>query len=347
MIIKKLSVLPVEDVAQKLGIIVKNHKALCFIHDDHKPSLNFSAEKNIYFCFVCGRGGGPIQLVMDYDRCTFQEACIWLGNEFNIWKSAEKTISKSENSIVDRKNITKEKKEKKEKLIFDEELFSWLINKAQLSNVAKEFLFNERYYNEEVIKQLKIKSVNYPKRVIDALIAHFGRERCLNSGIVRLGKNGLYFYFFTPCLLFPYYDKDGQLIGIQSRYLGANKGFPRFQFLSSQKTRMFNLPVLNTINRGETVYISEGITDCIALLSFGMKAVAIPSATILPEDDLILLKDYDLHMFPDRDESGAMAYNKLRRFFINNYSAVKLESLPEGVKDYSEYYIKKQNGSIR
>lgn len=55
---------------------------------------------------------------------------------------------------------------------------------------------------------------------------------------------------------------------------------PRFQFISSQKTRLFNLPVLNTMKFGEDLYISEGITDCLALLSAGKKAVAIPSATI-------------------------------------------------------------------
>ncbi|WP_213065500.1 toprim domain-containing protein, partial [Acinetobacter baumannii] len=68
--------------------------------------------------------------------------------------------------------------------------------------------------------------------------------------------------------------------------------------MSSQKTRLFNLPVLNTMSRGDRLYISEGITDCLALLSNGLKAVAIPSATILPLEDLVLLKGYDLHMYP-------------------------------------------------
>ena len=30
---------------------------------------------------------------------------------------------------------------------------------------------------------------------------------------------------------------------------------------------------------------------------------------------------------------------ELRRFFVNNYSIVKTEKLPEGIKDYCEYYI--------
>lgn len=75
----------------------------------------------------------------------------------------------------------------------------------------------------------------------------------------------------------------GGLIGLQSRYLGENKEVPRFQFVSAQKTRLFNLPILGSMKDGEDLYISEGITDCLALLSSGKKAVAIPSATILPQ----------------------------------------------------------------
>ena len=86
------------------------------------------------------------------------------------------------------------------------------------------------------------------------------------------------------------------------------------------------------------MYISEGITDCLALLSNGLKAVAIPSATILPFEDLVLLKNYDLHMYPDQDVAGQRALLELRRFFVNHYSTVKLEKLPEGVKDYCDYY---------
>jgi hypothetical protein len=67
--------------------------------------------------------------------------------------------------------------------------------------------------------------------------------------------------------------------------------------------------------------------------------VAIPSATILPQFDLIKLKTYKLYMYPDQDNAGRQAYINLRRFFINHYAMLKAEQLPEGIKDYSEYYI--------
>lgn len=338
-IVSKLTELSIEAVAQKLGIDVKNHKAICFMHNDHSPSIKFSVRKNIYYCFVCGKGGGPIQLAMEYERWTFQEACVWLGKEFNIWWPQEKDYKKPYKKLrpkVSLNNIVEPE------TIYDKEACLWLIESAKLSETAKRFLFNQRHYKENVVQRLRIKSVTYPKQAVAQLIARFGEERSLNSGLVRKGKCGLYFYFFTPCLLFPYYEQDGTLAGVQSRFLGDKKDAPRFQFMSSQKTRLFNLPLLNDLKRGDRLYISEGLTDCLALLSDGKNAVAIPSATIMPFEDLMVLKKFDLHMYPDQDIAGRKAFVELRRFFVNHYATLTAEKLPDGVKDYSEYYIQKK-----
>ena len=338
-IVTRLNELSIESVAEKLGIDVKRHKAHCFMHDDHSPSLKFSTAKNMFFCFVCDKGGGPIQLVMDYKGLEFQDACLWLAKEFNIIIPEAKGYVKPVKKAVKKVYLSRN-----DESIYslDEEILQWLIEKAGLSELAQKFLFEERHFKKDVIQNLNIKSVTDSKRVKDSLLSTFGEERCLKSGILRRGEYGTYFYFYTPCLLFPYYEQDGRLAGIQSRYLGEKKKAPRFQFLAAQKTRLFNLPILNTLKRGDKLFISEGITDCLALLSSSLKAVAIPSATIQPLEDLIMLKNYDLHMYPDQDEAGQRAFMELRRFFVNNYSTVKAEKLPEGVKDYCDYYISTQ-----
>lgn len=305
------------------------------MHDDHNPSLTFNNKKNMFFCFVCNKGGGPIQLVQEHEGWTFKEACIWLVNRFNIcWPEND------EQKKPVRRKVKRIYLPKKEDVIgeFDEELYTWLIENAKLSEQAKRFLFEERRFKEEVIERLNIKSVTLPQKAITMLIDRFGEKRCLKSRLLKKGQYGLYFYFYTPCLLFPYYERDGRLMGLQSRYLGEIEDVPRFQFLSSRKTRLFNLPILNTLNRGDKLFISEGITDCMALLSSGQNAVAIPSATILPLEDLVTLRSYDLHMFPDQDEAGQRAFVELRIFFVNHYAMLKAEKLPEGTKDYCDYY---------
>ena len=291
-IIARLNELPIEAVADKLGIYVRRHKALCFKHDDHNPSITFSTSKNIYKCWVCGIGGGPIKLVQDKNACDFQTACVWLGQEFNISWSERKTYR----NVIKRTSPKKLQltKHKEETSMFDKEVFTWLIDNTTLLDSAKFFLFKERCLNEDIVQKQRIGSVVNSFNIVNALVNKFGEDTCLRTGLIRKSCNGRYFYFYTPCLLFPYYDQDGILIGVQSRYLGTNEKAPRFQFMSSQKTRLYNLPILNCLDRGDKLYISEGITDCLALLSDGLKAVAIPSATILPKEDLILLKNFKI-----------------------------------------------------
>lgn len=337
-IVEKLNGLPIEAVAQELGLDVKKHKAHCFMHNDQNPSLSFSVSKNMFFCFVCDKGGGPIKLVQEKESWSFQDACVWLGDKFKIWWPKDKAQIKPIKRKIRRVCLPKTDTTS----AFDEEIYTWLIDQAKLTDAADIFLFEERRYKKEVINNLKIGSVSDSKKLQKALMERFGKERCLESGLIRDGKYGLYLFFYTPCLLFPYYEQDGKLVGVQSRYLGDKANAPRFQFLSSQKTRLFNLPILSTLKCCDKLYISEGITDCLAMLSAGLNAVAIPSATILPLEDLLRLRNYNLHMYPDQDEAGQKAFVELRRFFVNNYTTVKAEKLPEGIKDYSEYYTKTQ-----
>ena len=88
--LQKLRDLPIEGVAERLGLRVVRHKALCPFHDDHHASLSFKVSKNTFRCFVCDAKGGTIDLVMSFLNKDFREACRWLADEHNIildeWK---------------------------------------------------------------------------------------------------------------------------------------------------------------------------------------------------------------------------------------------------------------------
>ena len=148
-------------------------------------------------------------------------------------------------------------------------------------------------------------------------------------------------HFYTPCLLFPYKDLEGHVVNLQSRYLGKKKDAPRFQFIQHAQINMFNLGIIKGLKLGEKLYLSEGITDCIALLSSGRKAVAIPSATLLKEEQLNLLAARDLYMYPDNDEAGERMFNDLQVMLGKRGTMVVRLSLPKGCKDFSDYYKKK------
>ena len=75
--LQKLRDLPIEGVAERLGMRVKRHKCLCPFHDDHHASMSF--KKNKWKCWSCGESGDTIGLVEKVLRKDFLDACRWLG----------------------------------------------------------------------------------------------------------------------------------------------------------------------------------------------------------------------------------------------------------------------------
>lgn len=334
-VLESLNALSCENVAEKLGMDVISHRTLCFMHDDHHPSLHFwGRNREKWWCFVCNRGGTAINLVMEYAGFGFVEACQWLGTQFNINVGGTKVLDIKKKPIKRQKRNFSNKENP-----FSKNIAQWILDNCTLTESGARFLYEQRKLNPDVIRQLNIVSLEEASTLVSKLRNTFRLDELKESGLISETNGRMYFRMFTPCLLFPYYDKDGVLTGIQSRYLGNNKEAPRFQFVSAQKARVFNMPVINSMRLGDELYISEGITDCLALLSAGKKAVALPSATILPLYDLMELSRFELHMYPDQDNAGQKAYMALRRFFINHYAILKKEQLPNGVKDYSEYYV--------
>ena len=289
--IEKLQDLPIEQVAEALGLQVSHHKALCPFHQDNHPSLTFHRGKNRYRCFVCDAHGGTIDLVMKYLNKNFLEACRWLSEEHSLPVTL---IPASEPESP--------------KKPFNASRYERFFARPWLSNEARTFLFNERHLDPRVIRWCRLTSWR--------------------------DKQG------TPWLQIPYYSRDGQLIGIQNRNL-VKGGSPRFRFPQGASCSIYNLPVLNLLRPGETLFIAEGCSDCWSLLSSGHKAIAIPSATLLSRKDKELLRSLDsqlnLHfaMYPDQDEPGERLFLQLREVIP---SLVRYQ-LPAGCKDFSDYYL--------
>ena len=129
---------------------------------------------------------------------------------------------------------------------------------------------------------------------------------------------------------------------VQGSGLGPQQSAaPRFRFPQGSECGIYNLPVLNLLKAGDELYITEGCSDCWAMLSAGHKAIAIPSATLLKRKDVEQLSivhsqlSIVFHMFPDRDEPGERLFLQLKERLPN----LVHHQLPPGCKDFSDYYL--------
>ena len=303
--LQKLRDLPIEGVAERLGLRVSRHKALCPFHDDHHASLSFKVSKNTFRCFVCGASGGTIDLVMRYLHLDFLEATKWLeNNDHSPFLRPDGSKRPSAERSIDQYDAQK---------AFDASRYNRYFERPWLSDEARRFLFEERRLDERVVRWCRLTSWK--------------------------DKQGI------PWLQSPYYDREGKLVGVQNRNLikGAT---PRFRFPSGSQCSIYNLPVVNLLRSGETLFIAEGCSDCWSLLSAGHKAIAIPSATLLSKKDVELLQTLSselsvrYEMYPDRDEPGERLFMQLKEVL----PALEHHQLPPGCKDYSEYYLSKLRG---
>ena len=254
---------------------------------------------------------GPIDLVMRHLNLDFKAACRWLADEHNIildeWKPAEKD------------EVQKP---------FDATRYERFFERPFLNDEARNFLFEERKLDPRVVRWCRLTSWR--------------------------DKQGV------PWLQTPYYDREGKLVGVQNRNLVYGSGLmvqgsglsahqsaaPRFRFPTGSQCGIYNLPVLNMLRPGDDLYITEGCSDCWAMLSAGHKAIAIPSATLLSQKDIEQLSiinsqlSISYHMFPDRDAPGERLFLQLQQVL----PTLQHHQLPPGCKDFSEFYIKGHKG---
>ena len=390
---QRLRSLPVEAVAERLGLRVVRHKSLCPFHDDHHASLSYSPSRNTFRCFVCDARGGTIDLVMRHLNMSFPDACRWLANGTNIILDTYRPRTPT----ADRPARP-----------FDAARYGRLFEHPWLSDEARTFLFTERRLDPRVISWCRLTSwtdrqgthwlqtpyfdasgqliglqnrnLDYgkqkgdegeeDKRSVDKGKQGQGSET--KQGQAGEGKQG---QGVEGKQGQGAEGKQGQAVegkqgqgseGKQGQAVEGKQGqgsegkqgqavegdgkqgqgsesreAPRFRFPYGSRCTVYNLPVTAMLRPGEPLFITEGCSDCWAMLSAGHKAIAIPSATLLSQADKALLRDLaqrlgtSFHMFPDRDAPGERLYMQLREVL----PGVQHHQLPVDCKDFAEYYV--------
>lgn len=353
--IQKLRELDILQVADLLGMGLRNKRALCIHHDDHHPSLAFNVRKNTCHCYSCGFSADTIALVRERLNLGFSEACRWLADHFDVYIADEKygNSARYADKCADKKVLTASDRRMASlrahfaethvshghpssayvaQASVDVEFYQQMFRQMHLSESGQRFLFEERLLSPEALKVCQIVSTE--------------QSVCM----ARVGRG----VFDGPSLIFPYFDQEGRLVSVQSRYLGKPKSessfdmekvsideakpkeIPRFKFAPGSHRMIYGLDRLKDYPPDEPLLITEGPSDCWTALTLGFHAIAIPSATLFDRRFQGLLAGRNLHIFPDQDEAGLSLYFELKKAL----PSLVYHQLPEGCKDLSEYYLK-------
>ena len=61
-----------------------SYLGLCPFHNERTPSFSVSKSKNICKCFSCGKGGSPVNFIMEHEQMSYYEALRYLARKYNI-----------------------------------------------------------------------------------------------------------------------------------------------------------------------------------------------------------------------------------------------------------------------
>ena len=366
--IEKLRDLPIEEVASQLGLQVARHKSLCPFHSDHHASLSFNTRKNLCRCFVCmDESLDSIGLVMKSLHVDFPKACFWLAERNGIllekgrgriWRRICRSASAdSPDSAVSPASTASPVASASSASspaaphAFDAARYARFFEHPWLNEAACRFLFDERKIDGRVARWCRLSSWTDRKGVNWLQIPYFDKE----GRLVGIQNRNLDFHRKSrptdsmdsektgksSCPT-DFTDDTDSKVSIGSKAGTDSEEAPRFRFPYGSQCGIYNLQVLNLLTQGERLFITEGCSDCWAMLSAGHKAIAIPSATLLkPEDRDVLAYigetfGVEWHMFPDRDAPGERLFLQLKEIL----PSLIHHQLPLGCKDFGEAYLK-------
>lgn len=197
--------------------------AHCPLHEDKTPSLSFTPSKNSYYCFSCGKSGGMIGYLMDFEGMEFEDAVAKAAALADV--DLGKMCQSKTMTLLKRLRVFNAAQSVKEKYIHD------ILPSSELTKYQKgkvdEWLEEGIEQDAMDLFDIRIDTIGnrivYPVYDIDGnLINIKGRTRYSNYKALKLPKYINYYkvgvmdYFQGLNITLPYVQEENEIIIFES-----------------------------------------------------------------------------------------------------------------------------------
>ena len=330
------------DIVEVVGSYVRltkksgsNQFGLCPFHSEKTPSFSVTADKQIYHCFGCGKGGGVINFIMDIENLSFPDAVAFLAKRVGMPMPEEEDSAETRK----RKRMLEANREAAR--------FFYSCLTGPMGAPAREYMA-QRQLSPVTAKNF---GLGYAPNSWDSLMKHlkskgFSELELYDAGLVSAGKSGSHFDTYRNRLMFPVIDVRGDVIGFSGRALGD--GEPKY--LNSRETLVFNksrnLFAMNLAKKSKNGYIilAEGNIDVVMMHQAGFDSAVASLGTSLTPEQARLISRYADEVVIAYDSDGAGQKASQRAIGILEKLDVKVKVLNmKGAKDPDEFI--KNNGA--
>lgn len=342
--IDRLTVEKIKDAANIVDVVSEfvslrrsgaNYKGLCPFHNERTPSFFVSPSRGICHCFSCGRGGTPINFIMEHEQMTYVEALRWLARKYNI-------------EIKERELTDKERQEQSERdsmFIVNEwaaDYFKQILLESEGGNSIGLQYFRSRGFRDDIISKFHLGYDVQDRHQLarEAQAKGYQLDFLLKTGICYKNDRSEYIDRYTGRVIFPWLSVSGKIVGFGGRLLDSRTKGVAQKYVNSPDSEIYHKDQLlygiyqakKAISREDRVYMVEGYTDVISMHQCGIENVVANSGTALSVHQIRMLHRFtsNITLLYDGDAAGIHAALRGTDMILAEGMNIKVLVLPDG-----------------
>ena len=325
-------------IEEVVGDFVKLHrsgsnlKGLCPFHEEKTPSFMVSPSKNICKCFGCGKGGTPVNFIMEKEHLTFPEALRYLADKYHIEIKEKELTSEEMKAQSMRESMMQVNK-------FAAEYFvNTLWNTDEGKSVGLSYL-RSRGITDEMIKKFKIGYCpdRYSAFYDTAVKSGFDPKVLTEVGLCSKGERHTTDRF-RGRVIFPVHSISGREVAFGGRALKMDEKTAKYvnspeSLIYHKSNELYGIYFAkNEIVKKDNVYLVEGYTDVTSMHQSGIENVVASSGTSLTYGQINMIHRFtsNITVLYDGDSAGIKASLRGIDMLLEQNMNVKVLLLPDG-----------------
>ena len=276
----------------------------CPFHNEKTASFHIEPDKKFYYCFGCHAGGDVIKFIMEQEKVSYTDAITTLAKRTGIEIKYTNGAPEKENPQL---KIIEQYTELYERTA---SMFHYFLIETPQGKSALEYI-TSRGISLETIKKFKLGFAPTDKKWLKNFLLkkNFSKEFLLNSGL--FSKKYPDIAFFSNRLMFPIFNRRGQVVALGGRQLTNDPNSPKYlnsgdliQYKKGETLYAFNF-AKKAIREVKKVIFCEGYMDCIAYHQCGIEYAVAPLGTALTEMQIKIIRPFIDEVLLSFDSDGA------------------------------------------
>ena len=305
------------------------HVGLCPFHSEKTPSFTVTPERQMFYCFGCGAGGGSIQFAMRAENLSFPDAVRFLAEKAGLSVPED---GEEEHGL---KRETVYAINRESALFFVETL------RSPAGEQALSYL-RGRGFTSGFITRFGLGAA---PDAWDGLLTHltakgYDKLQLLQAGVLASGSKGQIYDRFRGRVVFPILDLRKNVIGFSARVL--DDSLPKYinspdSPAYAKNRHLFALNIAKD-SKSPQLLLAEGCMDVLALHQAGFDNAVASLGTSLTDQQARLMSRYTKEVVIAYDSDAAGTKAGARATGLLTAAGLKVRMLRmNGAKDPDEY----------